>query len=87
MTDKNLIDQDLLDILACPETHQPLAMAGDELIGKVNATIEAGSCKNVAGKAVEEALEGGLVREDQKIVYPIRNSIPVLLIDEGIPLA
>jgi len=86
VTDKQLIDQDLLDILACPETHQPLALAGEDLIATVNAQIAGGSCKNVGGNAVEDPLEGGLVREDQKIIYPIRNSIPVLLIDEGIPL-
>ena len=31
-------------------------------------------------------LEAGLVRQDQKIVYPVRDGIPVLLIDEGIEL-
>jgi uncharacterized protein YbaR (Trm112 family) len=29
---------------------------------------------------------GGLVRADNKILYPIREDIPVMLIDEGIPL-
>ena len=41
---------------------------------------------NVGGAAVTEALEAGLVREDRKVVYPIRDSIPVLLIDEGLPV-
>ena len=31
-------------------------------------------------------LEGGLLRADGKVVYPIRNGIPVMLIDEAIPL-
>jgi uncharacterized protein len=35
---------------------------------------------------VTEPLDGGLVRADQKILYPIRENIPVMLIDEGIPL-
>ena len=86
MTDKELIDPELLAILACPETHQPLTIAGDDLIAKVNARIESGGCKNVGGADVEAPLEAGLVREDQKIVYPIRDEIPVLLIDEGVPV-
>jgi len=81
-----VIDKDLLQILACPETHQPLAEAGAELLKRVNAEVAAGRAKNVAGAAVSQPLEAGLVRQDGKIVYPIRDGIPVLLIDEGIPV-
>ena len=81
-----MIDKDLLDILACPETHQPLTEAGAEVLANVNAKVEAGDCTNVGGEKVEGALEGGLVREDGQVIYPIRDSIPVLLIDEGIRL-
>jgi len=81
-----LIDKDLLEILACPETHQPLTLAEDDLVATVNARIEAGECTNVAGEKVERPIDEGLVREDGAIVYPVRNSIPVLLIDEGIAL-
>jgi uncharacterized protein YbaR (Trm112 family) len=28
-----------------------------------------------------------LIRADGKILYPIRRNIPVMLVDEGIPLA
>jgi uncharacterized protein YbaR (Trm112 family) len=36
---------------------------------------------------VKQALAGGLVRQDGKIVYPVRDDIPVLLVDEGIALS
>ena len=49
--------------------------------------IAAGGAKNKGGKKVEEPLVAGLVREDKKVVYPIRDGIPVLLIDEGIEVA
>ena len=79
-----MIDKELLAILACPETHQPLAEADAAVLERVNARIGQGACKNVGGAAVTDPLEAGLVREDKKIVYPIRDGIPVLLIDEGI---
>ena len=79
-----MIDKELLSILACPDTHQPLAEADASLLAKVNERIAAGGVKNVGGEEVADALEAGLVREDGKIVYPIRDGIPVLLIDEGI---
>ena len=81
-----MIDKDLLKILACPETHQPLAEAPAEVLDPLNRRIEEGGVKNVGGEPVTDRLEAGLVREDRKILYPIRDAIPVLLIGEGIAL-
>lgn len=80
------IDQQLLDILACPETKEPVSLADETLIAKINAAIEAGTLQNRAGEAIKEKIDGGLVREDKKYLYPIRDDIPIMLIDEGIPL-
>lgn len=79
-----VIDPDLLAILACPATHQPLALAEDAVIQALNKRIQAGGVQNVGGADVSEPLEAGLVREDGQVVYPIRDRIPVLLIDEGL---
>ena len=81
-----MIDPELLEILACPETHQPLQMVDPEQLAALNAAAEAGGLKNVGGAGVAAGLDGGLVREDGAIVYPIRDRIPVLLVDEGINL-
>ena len=86
MAETSPIDPELLQILACPETHQSLVVADAELLARVNARVAAGECKNVGGALVSEPLESGLVREDARVVYPIRDTIPVLLVDEGIPL-
>ncbi len=82
-----MIDPDLLKILACPETHQPLAEADEAALAAINERVAAGSCTNVGGEAVKDALDGALIREDGGIAYPVRDTIPVLLVDEGIPLS
>jgi uncharacterized protein YbaR (Trm112 family) len=80
------IAPDLLAILCCPETKQEVSLADETLVEKLNAAVERGELKNKAKKPVTEKLDGGLVRADRKIVYPIREDIPVMLIEEGIPL-
>jgi len=81
-----VIDPELLAILVCPDTHQPLALADEAVLERLNAAVAAGEAKNAGGEAVTEKVEEGLVREDGTVLYPIRDSIPVLLIEEGIPL-
>jgi uncharacterized protein YbaR (Trm112 family) len=82
-----MITDDLLQILCCPETHLEVRVAEAAVIDRVNAQIAAGALKNRAGQLVQEKIEGGLVRADGKYLYPIRRNIPVMLVDEGIPLA
>ena len=82
-----MIDAELLSILCCPETHQDVAPADAALIEKLNHQIATGQVKNRGGQPVTEKIDGGLVRADGKFVYPIRQDIPIMLIDEGIPLA
>jgi len=81
-----MIDSDLLKIMCCPETHQPIALAEKSLIDRLNAQIPSGRILNRAGREVKEPLDGGLVRVDQKFLYPVRRDIPIMLIDEAIPL-
>ena len=81
-----MIDAELLKILCCPETHQELRVADSALVEKLNQQADAGTLKNRAGQPVKEKLDGGLVRADGKFLYPIRKDIPVMLVDEAIPL-
>ncbi|MGH7255264.1 MAG: Trm112 family protein [Nitrospirales bacterium] len=80
------IDQELLSILCCPETKQDVTLADGALISRVNERIAKGEMKNKAGQTVTDKLDGGLLRADKKILYPIRDDIPVMLIEEGLPV-
>jgi uncharacterized protein YbaR (Trm112 family) len=82
-----MIDSELLKILCCPDTHQEVRLAEPAVIEKLNSQIATGTVTNRAGQRVMEKVDGGLIRADGKLLYPIRRGIPVMLVDEGIPLA
>ena len=81
-----MIDPELLAILACPENKSPVRLADPEMLERLNARIRAGSVTTRGGDAVSDEIEAGLVREDGKYLYAIRDDIPIMLIDEAIPL-
>lgn len=81
-----MVDPELLKILVCPENKTPVALADDAIISALNGAIEQGTLKNRAGEKVEVKIDGGLIREDKAYLYPIRDDIPIMLIDEAIPL-
>ena len=79
-----MIDESLLEILCCPETKQPVVLVDEATIARINEKIATQSLKNRSGEVVEEAIDGGLVREDKQFFYPVRDDIPIMLIDEAI---
>jgi len=78
------IDKDLLEILACPATKEPVRLADGALLARVNQAIAAGKLTSLDGKVVERPLDAGLLRQDGKVLYPVRGGIPIMLIDESI---
>jgi uncharacterized protein YbaR (Trm112 family) len=81
-----MLDRELLACLVCPESHQPLDMADAALMRKLTAAAVTGKIKNRSGRVVQESIQAGLVRADRAYVYPVIDGIPVLLVDEAIPL-
>ena len=81
-----MIDRNLLDILACPENKTPVKLVDQLLIDAINRAIEKGEVENRGGQKVGQPIDGGLVREDGLYLYPIQDAIPIMLIDEAIPL-
>ena len=81
------INEQLLEILRCPATKAPLRPLSDDEINALNARIENEEVKYQDGNVVDKPLEEGLITEDGATVYRIDESIPVMLIEMGIPTA
>ena len=81
-----MVNPELLEILVCPETKQTLTVADAEVLDRVNQAVEGKSLVNQGGDRVKGRIEEGLVREDGKVLYPVKDDIPVMLLDEAIRL-
>ena len=80
------VDPELVEILVCPDTKLNVDLAPAETVEKINLAIKENIVLNVDRQSVNDPLQDGLLREDDKIIYPVRDSIPVMLIGEGIPM-
>lgn len=78
------VDGKLLEILCCPVSKTPLRHLEVSRLEKLNKAIEAGEVQYVRGEKVSTPLSEALITEDSKVIYPIEDSIPVLLEDRGI---
>jgi uncharacterized protein YbaR (Trm112 family) len=81
------INEQLLEILRCPATKAPLRPLSDDEINALNARVENEEVKYQDGNVVDKPLEEGLITEDGATIYRIDESIPVMLIEMGIPTA
>jgi len=81
-----MMNPELLEILVCPETKQELKFASADLLARLNQAIDDGSLTNQGGNRVKDRIEEGLIREDGKLLYQVKDAIPVMLLDEAIRL-
>lgn len=80
-------DTRLLDIVVCPATHMPLRKLPESLLAQLNERIAAGTLRHVDDSPVTENLEQALVTEDDRLAYPVRDDMPVLIAEQGIVVA
>ncbi len=80
------VNPELLEILVCPETKQPLKLAEASLLARLNERIQAGTMRNRGGDKVPKDIGEGLIREDGQVLYIVDDDIPVMLVEESIEL-
>jgi uncharacterized protein YbaR (Trm112 family) len=86
MSTATAVDPELLAILRCPESLQPVRLADDSMVRRLQDQARQGSLQNLQGEKVAADFEALLLREDGKRAYLVRDGIPVMLIDEALAL-
>jgi uncharacterized protein YbaR (Trm112 family) len=80
------VDPELVEILVCPETRRPVRVASAAELARVNASVREGTLRTRAGARVERELSEALMRDDGRVLFPVDDGIPSMLIEESIPL-
>ena len=80
------VDPELLAILRCPESLQPVRPVEEATVQRLLQQARQGALQNLQGSKVPPDFEALLVREDGKRGYLVRDGIPVMLIDEAVAL-
>jgi uncharacterized protein YbaR (Trm112 family) len=81
---KMAIDNEILALIRCPESQSRLHRADESTLSAMNHAIETGSVVNRAGEVVTQPIQSGLVNEKRTLLYPIREGITVLVVDQAI---
>ena len=79
-----MIDQKFIQMLRCPVSGEPLEIADQSVVDRVNDAIERGVAFDRIDQQVEQQIDGGLCCGTW--LYPIRDSIPTLVADEAIAI-
>jgi uncharacterized protein YbaR (Trm112 family) len=79
-----MLHAELLAMLRCPEDQSKLALADAATVARLNEAVAAGRLKSRGGQKIDKRLDGALIRADGRIIYPIIDQIPILLVDEAI---
>ena len=80
-------DNNLLDIICCPVTRQPMSRISSATLEKLNGLIKEHKISNRDDALITKELGDALVTDDGKIAYPVDDGIPVLLAERGIALS
>ena len=81
-----MLTEEVLELLQCPLTGKKLSFASDQMILRVNEAIANGNARDRLEQKVSQKIDGGLVAEEEAWIYPIREEIPTLVVEEAIDI-
>ena len=80
------MNRKLLDFICCPVTRSPLELLPERELTQLNELIASKRIRNREDTVIETPLTEALVTRSGKLIYPIRDGVPLLLEEEGMAL-
>lgn len=81
------IPESLLECLVCPETKQPLCYADQATVEAFNSLVRSRHITDKSGRTLDKEADALLVRQDGAVLYQVRDSIPIMLMEEAVDAA
>jgi uncharacterized protein YbaR (Trm112 family) len=80
------LDRKLLDFICCPVTRSSLELLPERELAQLNDLIASKRIRNREDTLVDAPLAEALVTRSGKLIYPIRDGVPLLLEEEAMAL-
>jgi uncharacterized protein YbaR (Trm112 family) len=80
------LDRKLLDFICCPVTRSSLELLPERELAHLNELIVSKRIRNREDTIVDAPLNEALVTRSGKLIYPIRDGVPLLLEEEAMAL-
>ncbi|EMI16775.1 hypothetical protein RMSM_06293 [Rhodopirellula maiorica SM1] len=81
-----MIDQNLLSMLRCVLSGEPLQPAEPSFVEKINESIKLGELRDRQDQRIHEGIDTGLISKSGGLMYPVRDGIVCMVADEAIVL-
>jgi len=79
--------QGLIDLLADPETHEPVRLANETQLTALRAAIASGAARRQDGAAPPQTFDAAFLSRGGKRAYLVVDGIPNFLLDESVELS
>ena len=81
------MSQDLIELLADPETHEPVTLADESQLARLHDAVAKGSARRQDGAKAPATFDAAFLSRGGKRAWLVVDGIPNFLVDESLELS